>query len=164
MQAREAGVLERVGQTEASVDLARLAGLKPAGVICEILREDGSMARRAELHALAQRFNIPFITVAQLIHHRLQTERTIQRVTNAELPTRYGKFEVIGYESAIDGSEHLAMIMGDLSGKDGRIPLVRMHSECLTGISSAACAAIAVSSSMGPWRRLPPMAAARWCI
>lgn len=135
LQARPAGVLERVGQTEASVDLARLAGLKPAGVICEILREDGSMARRAELHALAQRFDIPFITVAQLIQHRLQTERTIQRVINADLPTRYGDFQVIGYESVLDGSEHLALVMGDLAeaAQAGVTPLIRMHSECLTG-------------------------------
>jgi 3,4-dihydroxy 2-butanone 4-phosphate synthase / GTP cyclohydrolase II len=133
LRARPAGVLERVGQTEASVDLARLAGLKPAGVICEIMNPDGTMARRAELSDMAKRFNIPFITVAQLIAYRLQQELLVSREATAQLPTQYGDFTVHGYRNVIDDSEHLALVCGDITAPDGEAPLVRVHSECLTG-------------------------------
>ncbi len=133
LQAKPGGVLERVGQTEASMDLARLAGLKPAGVICEILKDDGTMARRDELHQIAKDHHMKFITVAQLIQYRLEHERMVRRVTTTKLPTRHGEFKVVGFKNNVDGSEHLALIMGDLKAKDDKTPLVRMHSECLTG-------------------------------
>lgn len=134
LQARPGGVLERVGQTEASVDLARLAGLTPAGVICEILKEDGSMARRKELFAIARAHNLKFITVAQLIAYRLQKERMVCREATATLPTEHGTFEVLAYRNMLDGSEHLALAAGNLDDvSDKRPPLVRVHSECLTG-------------------------------
>jgi len=133
LRAKPGGVLERVGQTEASVDLARLTGLKSAGVICEILKPDGTMARRAELHALAREFNMPFITVAQLIDYRLKNECLVERVATATLPTTFGDFEVMAYVNTLDQSEHLALVMGDVSTNDGIPPLVRVHSECLTG-------------------------------
>jgi 3,4-dihydroxy 2-butanone 4-phosphate synthase/GTP cyclohydrolase II len=139
LRARPGGVLERVGQTEASVDLARLAGLKPAGVICEILNADGTMARRDALFEIAKQFNMPFITVAQLTQYRLQTERTVRRVATAHLPTQFGEFEIMAYENTQDGTEHLAIVKGDLSPcatghcTSGKMPLIRMHSECLTG-------------------------------
>lgn len=141
LRSRPGGVLERVGQTEASVDLSRLAGLKPAGVICEILNPDGTMARRNELFEIAQRFNLKFITVAQLINYRLQTENLVVREAEASLPTRFGDFRVIGYRNKLDFSEHLALVKGDVDVEDDLIPLVRVHSECLTGdvLSSLRC-------------------------
>ncbi len=131
LRARPGGVLRRVGQTEASVDLARLAGLPAAGVICEILNEDGSMARRPELEVLAKEHDLKFITVAQLVSFRLARERLVKRVAEAELPTDFGKFKVIGYTNLVDERDHVALVKGDLEGKDQ--VLVRMHSECLTG-------------------------------
>ena len=142
LRAKPGGVLERVGQTEASVDLARLAGLKPAGVICEILNPDGTMARRNQLFEIADRFGgMKFITVAQIINYRLQTEKLVTREAEAKLPTHYGDFKVIGYRNTLDQSEHLALVKGDLRAEDGIIPLVRVHSECLTGdvLSSLRC-------------------------
>lgn len=134
LRARPGGVLERVGQTEASVDLARLAGFKPAGVICEILNADGTMARRNELVDYAREHGLKFITVAQLVAYRLQRERMIERVSEARLPTIFGEFRVVGYRNRIDGSEHLALVMGDPTAlSDSPAPLVRVHSECLTG-------------------------------
>ncbi len=133
LRAKPGGVLERVGQTEASVDLARMAGLKSAGVICEILKEDGTMARRRELFELARQFNMKFITVAQLISYRLHKERMVVREASAKLPTRFGEFEIMGFKNRLDGSEHLALVCGNLAAADGKMPLVRMHSECLTG-------------------------------
>jgi 3,4-dihydroxy 2-butanone 4-phosphate synthase / GTP cyclohydrolase II len=133
LRARPAGVLERVGQTEASVDLARLAGLTPAGVICEILNPDGTMARRPQLTELAKRFDMPFITVAQLIAYRLEREKLVAQEAKALLPTAYGDFTVYGYRNLIDDSEHMALVCGDLTVDDGVTPLVRVHSECLTG-------------------------------
>jgi 3,4-dihydroxy 2-butanone 4-phosphate synthase / GTP cyclohydrolase II len=133
LRAKPGGVLERVGQTEASVDLARLAGLKPAGVICEILNPDGTMARRNELFEIARKFNLKFITVAQLINYRLQKENLVVREAEASLPTQYGEFRVIGYRNKLDSSEHLALVKGDVDIDDGKLPLVRVHSECLTG-------------------------------
>jgi 3,4-dihydroxy 2-butanone 4-phosphate synthase/GTP cyclohydrolase II len=131
LRAKPGGVLRRVGQTEASVDLARMADLPPVGVICEILNEDGTMARRHELKDFAIEHGLRFITVAQMVAYRLTKTRIIQRIAEAELPTKYGEFQVIAYESMLDGREHLAIIKGDPSGKPG--VLVRMHSECMTG-------------------------------
>jgi len=115
LRARPGGVLERVGQTEAGVDLARLAGYSPAGVICEIMLEDGTMARRDDLFAFAKKFEMPFITVAQIVAYRLRTERMVERISEAKLPTQFGEFKVIGFRNRLDNSEHLALVMGDLS-------------------------------------------------
>ena len=131
LRAKAGGVLRRVGQTEAAVDLARLAGLPPVGVICEILNEDGTMARRSELEEFAQEHELKFITVAQLVAYRLTKTRIVQRMAEAALPTRFGDFRVIAYESILDHREHLALVKGDIKGK-GNV-LVRMHSECMTG-------------------------------
>ncbi len=131
LRAVPGGVLRRVGQTEASVDLARLAGLPPAGVICEILNADGSMARRPELEAFAKEHDLRFITVAQLVAYRLSKERLVQRVATVHLPTPFGDFRLIGYENTLDDREHMALVKGDLDGLDD--VLVRMHSECITG-------------------------------
>ncbi|HUG02558.1 MAG TPA: bifunctional 3,4-dihydroxy-2-butanone-4-phosphate synthase/GTP cyclohydrolase II [Longimicrobiales bacterium] len=131
LRAVPGGVLRRVGQTEASVDLARLAGLEPAGVICEILNEDGTMARRPQLEDFAALHGIPFVTVAQIVAYRLRTERLVRRVAEAKLPTPYGDFRVIAYENQIDHGEHVALVRGEVQGKEDI--LVRMHSECLTG-------------------------------
>jgi 3,4-dihydroxy 2-butanone 4-phosphate synthase/GTP cyclohydrolase II len=109
LRARPGGVLQRVGQTEASVDLARLAGLYPAGVICEILNSDGTMARRPELERFAKQHGLTFITVAQLVAYRLQNERLVHRVAEARLPTPFGEFKVIGYENDVDRAEHIAL-------------------------------------------------------
>lgn len=131
LRARKGGVLRRVGQTEAAVDLARLAGLPAAGVICEILKEDGTMARRPELEEIAARHDLKFITVAQLVSYRLSRERLVKRVAEADMPTAYGSFRVIGYKNLVDDREHVALVKGDFAGEDE--VLVRMHSECLTG-------------------------------
>ena len=131
LRARPGGVLRRVGQTEASVDLARLAGLPAAGVICEILKEDGTMARRPELEQVAKKHGLKFITVAQLVSYRLARERLVKRVAEAELPTAFGDFRVIGYSNLVDNRDHVALVKGELEGK--KDVLVRMHSECLTG-------------------------------
>ena len=131
LRAKPGGVLRRVGQTEASVDLARMADLPPVGVICEILNEDGTMARRRELKDFAVEHGLRFIPVAQMVAYQLTKTRIIRRVAEAELPTKFGEFHVIAYESMLDGREHLAITKGDPSGKPG--VLVRMHSECMTG-------------------------------
>jgi 3,4-dihydroxy 2-butanone 4-phosphate synthase/GTP cyclohydrolase II len=131
LRSRPGGVLRRVGQTEAAVDIARLAGLPPVGVICEILNPDGTMARRPELERYAVEHDLRFITVAQLVKYRLTKERLVTRIADAQLPTRFGDFRVIGYKSSMDEREHVALIKGEIEGKDGI--LVRMHSECLTG-------------------------------
>ena len=131
LRAQPGGVLQRVGQTEASVDLARMAGLIPSGVICEILNEDGTMARRPELEVFARQHGLKFVTVAQIISHRLKTERLVYRVAEANLPTEFGEFRVIAYQNDVDRREHVALIKGDVSGQED--VLVRMHSECLTG-------------------------------
>lgn len=139
IRSRPGGVLQRVGQTEASVDLARLAGLYPAGVICEILAEDGSLMRRPQLEVFAEKHGLTFITVAQLVAHRLQTERLVHRVAEARLPTPHGEFTVIGYRNDVDDAEHIALVFGVVAGKVD--VLVRMHSKCLTGdvFHSARC-------------------------
>jgi 3,4-dihydroxy 2-butanone 4-phosphate synthase / GTP cyclohydrolase II len=131
LRAREGGVLQRVGHTEAAVDLARLAGLYPAGVICEILTEDGSTARRPQLEGFAKRHGLTFITVAQLVAHRLKHERLVHRVAEARLPTEFGEWRVIGYRNDVDDHEHVALVCGEIG--DGENVLVRMHSKCLTG-------------------------------
>jgi 3,4-dihydroxy 2-butanone 4-phosphate synthase / GTP cyclohydrolase II len=131
LRAVPGGVLRRVGQTEASVDLARLAGLAPAGVICEIMNEDGTMARRPQLEEFARLHKLRFITVAQIVAYRLANERLVRRVAEATLPTEYGEFRVLAFENQIDGREHVALVAGDIDGAED--VLVRMHSECLTG-------------------------------
>jgi 3,4-dihydroxy 2-butanone 4-phosphate synthase/GTP cyclohydrolase II len=131
LRSRPGGVLQRVGQTEASVDLARLAGLYPAGVICEVLNPDGSMARRPELERVAGEQGLTFITVAQIVAHRLQHERLVHRVAEARLPTPFGEFRIIGYRNDVDSAEHVALVYGDV-GAGGDV-LVRIHSKCLTG-------------------------------
>jgi 3,4-dihydroxy 2-butanone 4-phosphate synthase/GTP cyclohydrolase II len=139
LRARPGGVLQRVGQTEASIDLARLAGQYPAGVICEILSEDGTMMRRPELEQFAQTHGLTFVTVAQLVAYRLQHERLVHRVADARLPTQYGEFQVIGYANDVDDAEHVALVFGDVAAQES--VLVRMHSKCLTGdvFGSARC-------------------------
>ena len=131
LRAREGGVLARAGHTEATVDLAKLANLYPAGVICEIMNEDGSMARLPQLEAMSEKYGINIITVADLIAHRLRHERLVHRVAEAKLPTSYGEFTAIAYKSDIDPDEHLALVMGDISTEEP--VLVRVHSECVTG-------------------------------
>jgi 3,4-dihydroxy 2-butanone 4-phosphate synthase / GTP cyclohydrolase II len=131
LRAKPGGVLRRVGQTEASVDLAELAGFPPVGVICEILDADGTMARRPQLEEFAQEHGLRFITVAQLVSYRLTKTRIIERVAEARLPTVYGDFNVVAYQSVLDGREHLALVKGEPASKAN--VLVRMHSECMTG-------------------------------
>jgi 3,4-dihydroxy 2-butanone 4-phosphate synthase/GTP cyclohydrolase II len=131
LRAREGGVLQRVGHTEAAVDLARLAGLTPAGVICEILNEDGTTARRPQLETFAAEHQITFITVAQLVAHRLKIERLVHRVAEARLPTEHGEWRVVGYRTDVDDREHVALVYGDIA--DGEDIMARMHSKCLTG-------------------------------
>jgi 3,4-dihydroxy 2-butanone 4-phosphate synthase/GTP cyclohydrolase II len=131
LRARDGGVLQRVGHTETAVDLARLAGLMPAGVICEILNEDGSAARRPELERFAAEHGITFITVAQLVAYRLKNERLVHRVAEARLPTSFGAWRIVGYKNDVDIHEHVALVFGDIS--DGENVLVRIHSKCLTG-------------------------------
>jgi 3,4-dihydroxy 2-butanone 4-phosphate synthase/GTP cyclohydrolase II len=131
LRAKPGGVLRRVGQTEAAVDLARLAGLPPVGVICEILNQDGTMARRPQLEVFAKEHDLKFITVAQLVAYRLTKTRLVKRIATADLPTEFGDFTIIGYQSVVDRREHVALVKGDLEGK-GNV-LVRMHSECMTG-------------------------------
>jgi 3,4-dihydroxy 2-butanone 4-phosphate synthase/GTP cyclohydrolase II len=131
LRARQGGVLQRVGHTESAVDLARLAGLIPAGVICEILNEDGTSSRRPQLEAFAAEHGITFITVAQLVAHRLKTERLVHRIAEARLPTAHGEWRIVGYRNDVDPSEHVALVFGDVG--DGENVLARMHSKCLTG-------------------------------
>ena len=129
--AASGGVLERAGQTEAGVDLARLAGLQPAAVICEVMNDDGTMARVPDLVGYCRRHGIKMITVADLIRHRRRTEKLVRRVAVVQMPTRFGEFRAIGYESLVDSSQHVALVKGNVAGKTD--VLVRVHSECLTG-------------------------------
>jgi 3,4-dihydroxy 2-butanone 4-phosphate synthase/GTP cyclohydrolase II len=131
LRAREGGVLQRVGHTETAVDLARLAGLPPAGVICEILNEDGTTAKRPQLEAFAAEHGLTFITVAQLVAYRLKNERLVHRVADARLPTEHGTWRIIGYRNDVDAHEHVALVKGDVTGAEN--VLVRVHSKCLTG-------------------------------
>ena len=125
------GVLQRAGHTEASVDLARLAGLQPAGVLCEILNTDGSMARVPQLAAFARQHNLKFINIAQLIAYRLQRERFVVREAKTKFPSAYGEFNLYAYRNTLDGTEHVALVKGDVTNKQD--VLIRVHSECLTG-------------------------------
>ncbi len=133
LRAKEGGVLKRAGHTEAGVDLARLAGLYPAGVICEIQNPDGSMARLPELIEYAKHHNLKIISIADLISYRLQHERFVRREAVAELPTQFGNFKIYAYRNLLDNSEHVAMVKGDPSTFKERPVMVRVHSECLTG-------------------------------
>ncbi|HHV34665.1 MAG TPA: bifunctional 3,4-dihydroxy-2-butanone-4-phosphate synthase/GTP cyclohydrolase II [Syntrophomonadaceae bacterium] len=131
LRAKEGGVLRRAGHTEATVDLARLAGLYPAGVCCEIMNDDGTMARTPELFQFARKHNLKIITVADLIKYRRHTEKLIRQVTTVHLPTKYGEFTAVAYETILDHNCHIALVKGDI--KDGEPVLTRVHSECLTG-------------------------------
>jgi 3,4-dihydroxy 2-butanone 4-phosphate synthase/GTP cyclohydrolase II len=131
LRARDGGVLVRAGQTEATVDLARMAGFQPAGVCCEIMNEDGTMARMPQLEVFAEKHGLKIISVADLIAYRYRHERLVQRVAEARLPTPFGDFRVIAYKSSTDPDEHLALVMGDVATDEP--VLVRVHSQCLTG-------------------------------
>jgi 3,4-dihydroxy 2-butanone 4-phosphate synthase/GTP cyclohydrolase II len=131
LKARPGGVLERTGHTEASVDLARLAGLQPAGVICEVMNEDGSMARVGDLTAYCHKHRLRMITIADLIAYRRRHDKLVERVVGTRLPTAFGDFEVVGYRSLVDDKHHVALVKGEVAGEPD--VLVRVHSECLTG-------------------------------
>jgi len=131
LAAKNGGVMVRAGHTEAIVDLARLAGLYPAGVICEIMNDDGTMARMPELEKVAEKFGLKMITIVDLIAYRRRTEKLVQRIAEAKLPTKFGEFTMIAYKSTVDPDEHIALIKGELDSD--KPVLVRMHSECLTG-------------------------------
>ena len=131
LRARNAGVLERAGQTEAAVDLARMAGLTPAGVICEIMKDDGTMARVPELSSFARRHDLLMITVADLIAYRTRTERHVECIAATNLPTEFGEFRLHAFENQIDQQTHVALVRGEIG--DGQDVLVRVHSQCLTG-------------------------------
>jgi 3,4-dihydroxy 2-butanone 4-phosphate synthase/GTP cyclohydrolase II len=131
LEARKGGVLERAGQTEASVDIARLAGLKHAGVICEIMDEDGTMARMPQLEEFSRTHNIPILTIADLIKYRMKHERLVKKIEEANLPTRFGDFKIMIFEDTIHKEHHMALVKGDI--KKDEPTLVRAHSQCLTG-------------------------------
>ena len=131
LRAREGGVLQRVGHTEAAVDLARFAGLLPSGVVCEILNEDGTASRRPQLERFAEEHGIVFVTVAQLVAYRLKSERLVHRVADARLPTEHGTWRIVGYKNDVDVHEHVALVYGDVA--EAEDVLVRIHSKCLTG-------------------------------
>ena len=139
LRARDGGVLVRAGQTEAAVDLARIAGLSPAGVICEVMNEDGTMARVPELTKFARKHRLLIITIADLIQYRMRTERLVKRVATASLPTAHGAFRIYAYENQLDNETHVALVRGDIGA--GEDVLVRVHSKCLTGdvFHSARC-------------------------
>jgi 3,4-dihydroxy 2-butanone 4-phosphate synthase/GTP cyclohydrolase II len=131
LKAKPGGVLERTGQTEAAVDLARLAGLNPAGVICEVMRDDGKMARVPDLVRYCERHGLKMITVADLIAYRRRNDKLVERVVTTRLPTAFGEFDVVGYRSLVDDKHHVALVRGEVDGAAD--VLVRVHSECLTG-------------------------------
>jgi 3,4-dihydroxy 2-butanone 4-phosphate synthase / GTP cyclohydrolase II len=131
LRAAAGGVLKRAGQTEASVDLARIAGLHPAAVLCEVMNEDGTMARVPDLTKFCERHGLVLVTVADLIRHRMKTERLVQRIAAPHLPTRFGEFQVYAYRSDVTHEEHLALVHGEI--REGEPVLVRVHSQCLTG-------------------------------
>src|SRR5215472_4310989 len=131
LRARRGGVLERIGQTEAAVDLAKLAGLNPSGVVCEIMNEDGTMARVPDLVPYCERHGLKMITVADLIEHRRRTEKLVERVVSVRLPTEYGEFTAVAFREKLTGKTHVALVRGDVDGAEN--VLVRVHSECLTG-------------------------------
>ncbi|MBU8878758.1 bifunctional 3,4-dihydroxy-2-butanone-4-phosphate synthase/GTP cyclohydrolase II [Bacillus sp. FJAT-29790] len=129
--AKEGGVLRRAGHTEAAVDLARLAGAKPAGIICEIMKDDGTMARVDDLKKVAKNFDLKMITIQQLIEYRLKNDSLVKREAEIQLPTEFGLFKAVGYTNALDGKEHIALVKGEIS--EDEPVLLRVHSECLTG-------------------------------
>ena len=131
LRARDGGVLRRAGQTEAAVDLARLAGLNPAGVVCEVMKDDGTMARVPDLVDFCERHSLKMITVADLIEHRRRTEKLVERTTAVRLPTAYGEFTAVAYREKLTGKHHVALVRGEVGGAES--VLVRVHSECLTG-------------------------------
>ncbi|MCJ7514551.1 MAG: GTP cyclohydrolase II, partial [Dehalococcoidia bacterium] len=131
IRAREGGVLVRAGHTEAIVDLAKFGGLYPAGVVCEIMNEDGTMARLPQLESMADKFGIKIMSIADLIAYRRRHEKLVERVAEARLPTKYGEFVAIAYRSKVDPDQHVALVKGDIAGEEP--VLVRVHSECLTG-------------------------------
>jgi 3,4-dihydroxy 2-butanone 4-phosphate synthase / GTP cyclohydrolase II len=131
LEAKDGGVLKRAGHTEAAVDFAKLAGFSPAGVICEIMNDDGTMARTPELIEYVKEHNLKFVTIADLIAYRREKEVYIKRVTEAKMPTKYGEFRMIGYENTLNGEHHVALVKGDIA--NGEPVLARVHSECLTG-------------------------------
>ena len=131
LQAREGGVLARAGQTEAAVDLARMAGLRPAGVICEIMNEDGSMARMPQLEEVSRAHGLPILTIADLIRYRMKHETLVRKLDETDLPTRFGHFRLLVFEDTIRGEHHVALVKGEI--EPGRPILVRAHSQCLTG-------------------------------
>lgn len=131
LRAKPGGVLRRPGHTEAAVDLARLAGLRPVGALCELVNDDGTMMRLPDLRRFAERHGLTLVTIADLVAYRRRTEKQVERVAEARIPTRYGLFRAVGYRAAYDPAEHVALVCGDLG--DGRDVLVRVHSECLTG-------------------------------
>ncbi|MBU2552095.1 MAG: bifunctional 3,4-dihydroxy-2-butanone-4-phosphate synthase/GTP cyclohydrolase II [Proteobacteria bacterium] len=131
LRARQGGVLVRTGQTEGSVDLARLAGLKPSGVICEVMNDDGTMARRPDLEGFSEKHGLKIVTIADLIAYRMRTERLVQRAATTRLPSKFGEFTAIAYTNLVDPHEHVALVKGDITTDDP--VLVRVHSECLTG-------------------------------
>jgi len=131
LRAKPGGVLQRAGQTEAAVDLARLAGLNPAGVVCEIMNEDGTMARVPELTSFCERHGLKLVTVADLIEYRRRTEKLVERVVSVRLPTEYGEYQAVAYHELLDNKRHVALVKGDVEGAEN--VLVRVHSECLTG-------------------------------
>ena len=137
LQAKEGGVLARAGQTEAAVDLARLAGLMPAGVICEIMNEDGTMSRLPQLEEFSVEHGIPILTVAELIKYRMKTESLVRKIEEADLPTRFGHFRVFVFEDTIRHDQHIALVKGIIEGGDAI--LVRAHSQCLTGDTFGSC-------------------------
>ena len=139
LESREGGVLKRTGHTEATVDLAVLAGLKPSGLCCEIMREDGTMMRTTELLELAEKFQMTVITIADLVRYRMDKNSLVRQEAHAKLPTKYGEFGIYGYVNKLNGEHHVALVMGDVA--DGQPVLCRVHSECLTGdvFGSARC-------------------------
>lgn len=139
LQAREGGVLARAGQTEASVDLARMAGMTPAGVICEIMNEDGTMSRMPQLEEFGKAFDIPILTIADLIRYRMKHETLVRKTCEADLPTKYGRFRIVDFQDIIHGDHHVALVKGNL--RKDEVTLVRAHSQCLTGdtFGSARC-------------------------
>jgi 3,4-dihydroxy 2-butanone 4-phosphate synthase/GTP cyclohydrolase II len=131
LRAKAGGVLRRPGHTEAAIDLSVLAGLHPAGVLCEMVNDDGTMQRRPDLEKFALEHDLALITIADLVAYRRQRERQVERVVETRLPTEHGDFTAVGYRAAVDGGEHVALVFGEIG--DGRDMLVRVHSECLTG-------------------------------
>ena len=131
LRAKPGGVLQRAGQTEAAVDLARLAGLIPAGVVCEIMNDDGTMARVPDLAEFCERHGLKMVTVADLIEYRRRIEKLVERVVSVRLPTEHGEFRAVAYRELLTGKQHIALVKGDVEGAEN--VLVRVHSECLTG-------------------------------